>query len=73
MRHILVAGSLATLLIVASMSYPAFGQFESSTFLQNRIQVACTFLDNLYNPSLGLLRNTPNSTVYYVASDTKSS
>jgi hypothetical protein len=33
------------------------------------MQLACSFLKSLYNPSLGLMRSTPSSNVYYIASD----
>jgi hypothetical protein len=33
------------------------------------MQAACSFLGSLYNPSLGLLSTTKNSSVYYIASD----
>ena len=33
------------------------------------MQAACSFLKSLYNTSLGLVRSTSNSNIYYVASD----
>ncbi len=37
--------------------------------LAQKTQAACSFLKSLYNSSLGLVRSTPNSSIYYVASD----
>jgi hypothetical protein len=56
-------------LLVSAPSSPPFGQPVSSTLVKNKIQATCVFLENLYNPVLGLVRSTANSTVYYVASD----
>ena len=42
----------------------------SSSLVQEKLQVACSFLKNLFNPMLGLVKSTPNSSIYYVASDT---
>ncbi|HYU55019.1 MAG TPA: hypothetical protein VEL71_02245 [Candidatus Dormibacteraeota bacterium] len=33
------------------------------------MQAACSFLKSLYNQSLGLVRSTSNSNIYYIASD----
>jgi len=41
----------------------------SSTLLQEKTELACSFLKNLYNPSLGLVRSTPSSTIYFIAND----
>jgi hypothetical protein len=54
-------GSLATTPVVA--------QPVSSSLLQQKTQLACSFLKNLYNPTLQLVRTTPTSNVYYVAGD----
>jgi hypothetical protein len=56
-------------LVVSALSSPAFGQPVSSTLVKDKIQAACLFLQNLYNPALGLVRSTANNTVYYIASD----
>jgi hypothetical protein len=56
-------------LLSASLSAPAFAQPVASGLLQEKLQLACSFLKNLYNPSLQLVRSTPNSSVYYIASD----
>lgn len=37
--------------------------------MSDRIQSGCGFLEKLYSPSIGLVRTTVNSTVYYLASD----
>jgi hypothetical protein len=60
---------LFAVLLLVGASSPVFGQPVSATFTQNRIQAACLFLENLYSPSLGLVRSSPTSTVYYIASD----
>ncbi len=41
----------------------------SSIDIQQRIQSACTFLQSLYNPALQLVRETPSSNIYHIASD----
>ncbi len=58
----------ATLLGSALSTLPS-AQPVSSGLLGQRTQAACSFLRSLYNPSLELVRGTPNSSVYYVASD----
>jgi len=35
----------------------------------NEVNAACAFLEKLYNPALGLVRSTNDSSVYYIASD----
>lgn len=37
--------------------------------LQDRVLEACGFLRTLYNPALGLVRETNNSQIYHIASD----
>jgi len=56
-------------LIGAILSTTAAAQPVSSSLLGQKMQAACSFLKTLYNPSLGLVRRTPNSSLYYVASD----
>src|SRR5881296_4333799 len=58
----------ATLLLLSSLS-PTAAQPVSSGLLTQKTQAACSFLKSLYNPSLGLIRSTPNSSIYYIASD----
>ena len=58
----------ATLLSV-SLSTTTAAQPVSSSLLAQKTQAACSFLKSLYNPSLGLVRSTPNSSIYYIASD----
>jgi hypothetical protein len=56
-------------LLSASLSAPAFAQPVASGLLHEKLQLACSFLKNLYNSSLQLVRSTPNSSVYYIAND----
>jgi hypothetical protein len=51
------------------LSTPVVAQPVSSDLLQQKMQLACSFLKSLYNPSLQLVRSTPFSNVYYIASD----
>ncbi len=57
------------LLIANPVSSLAFAQPVSSSFASEKLQSACSFLKSLYNPALELVRSTPNSSVYYIASD----
>ena len=41
----------------------------SASLFQEKMQLGCSFLKSLYNPSLQLIRSTPSSNVYYIASD----
>jgi len=56
-------------LLGSAIATPASAQPVSSSHLEQKTQAACSFLESLYNPSLGLVRSTPNSSIYYVASD----
>jgi len=56
-------------LLGTSLSASAFAQPVSSGLVQEKLQLACSFLKSLYNPTLQLVRTTPNSSVYYIASD----
>ena len=58
----------ATLLSV-SLSTTTAAQPVSSSLLAQKTQAACSFLKSLYNPSLMLVRGTPNSGIYHIASD----
>ncbi|TMI24833.1 hypothetical protein E6H36_07855, partial [Candidatus Bathyarchaeota archaeon] len=64
---------LITLLVITflgtSLSASAFAQPVSSSLVQEKLQLACSFLRSLYNPWLQLVRSTANSSVYYVTSD----
>jgi len=40
-----------------------------SYVIYDRVQAACTFLENLYNSTLGLVESYAQSHVYYIASD----
>jgi len=51
------------------LSTPAVAQPVSSSLLNQKMQAACSFLKSLYNPSLGLVRSTPSSNIYYIASE----
>ena len=52
-----------------TLSIPAAAQPVSSGLLDQRKQAACSFLKSLHSPSLGLVRTTPNGSIYYIASD----
>ena len=70
MRTAIILATLFSIAILGStISTPAAAQPVSSTVLAQKAQAACSFLKNLYNPSLGLVRSTPNSSTYYIASD----
>ena len=56
-------------LLGSAIATPASAQPVSSSHLEQKTQAACSFLESLYNPSLGLVRSTPNSSIYYIASD----
>jgi hypothetical protein len=56
--------------LFASMTTgPALGQLGFNDLIYEQVQAACTFLENLYNSTLGLVESYPQSHVYYVASD----
>jgi hypothetical protein len=65
---------LLTLLLPATflslgLSTTVAAQPVSSSLLQQKMQLACSFLESLYNPALGLVRVTTGSSVYLIASD----
>jgi len=66
---ILLIVILSATLLGGTMSTPAAAQPVSSNLLAQKMQAACSFLNSLYNPPLGLARTTPNSNIYYIASD----
>src|SRR5712664_1412274 len=66
---ILIVALFPANLLGSTLSTRADAQPVSSSLLQQKMQAACSFLKSLYNPSLGLVRSTSNSNVYYVASD----
>jgi hypothetical protein len=66
---ILLFAVLSTTLLASSLSTLTAAQPVSSALLAQKMQAACSFLKTLYNPSLGLVRSTPNSSLYYVAGD----
>src|SRR5438093_6111276 len=68
MSRLLIA-LLAITLLWSSLTFSAVAKSVSSSPLQLKLQAACYFLKSLYNPSLQLVRSTPNSSVYYIASD----
>jgi len=68
MSRLLIA-LLAITLLWSSLTFSAVAKSVSSSLLQLKLQAACYFLKSLYNPSLQLVRSTPNSSVYYIASD----
>ncbi len=62
---------LLSVAILGTVDY-AEGQpfvYQYLPSLGGRIRDACGFLSSLYNPALGLVRETEESTVYYIASD----
>jgi hypothetical protein len=61
---ILFVSSVGSILPAAVVAQPV-----SSNLLQEKLQSACSFLKTLYNPALQLVRSTPTSNVYYIASD----
>ncbi|HYY92139.1 MAG TPA: hypothetical protein VE955_09135 [Candidatus Dormibacteraeota bacterium] len=65
-----LVSSLSILLVLTTIA-PVLGQPVSSTLIQQRIQSACGFLENLYRPDLGLLKTTATSSpnIFYIASD----
>jgi hypothetical protein len=70
LRAFLLLVILFSATLVGSLaSTPVVAQPVSSSLLQQKTQLACSFLKNLYNPTLQLVRTTPTSNVYYVASD----
>lgn len=69
MRALPIAILLFATLLGSALSISAAAQPVTSGLLQQKTQAACSFLKSLYNPSLGLVRSTPNSNVYYIASD----
>ena len=66
---ILLIVLLAATVLLSALSTPAVAQPVSSSLLAQKTQAACSFLKSLYNPSLGLIRSTPNSSIHYIASD----
>lgn len=60
---------LSATFLASNQSMRVAGQPVSSSLLQQKTQAACSFLKSLYDPSLRLVRSTPNSNVYYIASD----
>lgn len=56
------------LLITPASAIVRVQDAEDSAF-EPRIDLACSFLQSLYNSTLGLVKETPSSTVYHIASD----
>ena len=54
-------------MVLISLTGPVTGQ--STTLVGQKIKSACQFLTSLYNPALQLVKTTPSSNVYYIASD----
>ena len=70
MRSVLLGFMILSLLIATPSSFqPVVVRAASDSLVQQRVSLACSFLKNLYNPSLGLVRVTSNSNVYYISSD----
>ena len=66
---ILLIVLLSATVLLSALSTLAAAQPVSSSLLAQKTQAACSFLKSLYNPSLGLVRNIPKSSIYYIASD----
>jgi hypothetical protein len=60
---------LLGVLFASIATSPALGQGGFSDMIYEQVQGACTFLENLYNSTLGLVESYPQSHVYYIASD----
>ncbi len=60
--------TVAVLGIVGSAAGQPF-VYQYLPSLEGRMQDACRFLSSLYNPALGLVRETKESTVYHISSD----
>ena len=60
---------LLSAIFIGSTVFASAAQPIASSLLNQKLQAACSFLKSLYNPSLGLVRSTPNGSIYYVASD----
>ncbi len=69
LRSILILMLFSVTLLGSILTTTVDAQPASSSLLQQKLQSACSFLKSLYNPFLGLVRSTPNSNVYYIASD----
>jgi hypothetical protein len=63
------AGLLLGVVFASIATSPALGQPRFSSMIYEQVQAACTFLENLYNSTLGLVESYPRSHVYYIASD----
>ena len=68
-RSPILIALLSLTLLGSTLSTPVLSQPVPSSLLTQKLQAACSFLKSLYNPALGLVRSTPNSSVYYIASD----
>jgi hypothetical protein len=60
---------LLGVLFASMATSPALGQGGFSDVIYEQVQAACTFLENLYNSTLGLVESYSQSHVYYIASD----
>jgi hypothetical protein len=69
MRSFFLFFALFSLTLPGNILLMAAGQPVSSSLVEQKMQLACSFLKGLYNPSLQLVRSTPSSNVYYIASD----
>jgi hypothetical protein len=69
MRSFFLLFALFSLTLPGNIVLMAAGQPVSSSLVEQKMQLACSFLKGLYNPSLQLVRSTSSSNVYYIASD----
>lgn len=60
---------LAGVLFATMATTPPLGQAGFSSIIYDRVQAACTFLENQYNSTLGLIESYSQSHIYYIASD----
>ncbi len=60
---------MLSILLATAPTSLAVQQSISPSDIQQRIQSACTFLRSLYNPALLVVRETPSSNIYHIASD----
>ncbi len=62
---LLVLSLVANFAVVSAQAFA----YQQPSQLQGRISEACKLLKTLYNPTLGLVRETLGSQTYYIASD----
>ncbi len=72
-RRSLFGLSVLNLLLIGLLVSNSVGMVRAqngdSSSVQPRVQMACSFLKALYNPSLRLVKEAPTRNIYYIASD----